>query len=198
MPPFEERAEPAALTTQVVLREISMLRELIEARLDGMDRAIFLTQQYPTLLDKAIVSQTEKTAVGLSALERLHDERFHGVDRRFNELADRVILLSKTNKEMVDAALHSVRDLGNERDRSRELAISKSENAINEQYRGLSILLSEMRKSLDEKINVVNERQTSSEGAKRGGHEVWGYIMGAAGLALAAFSLFRGAGLVHP
>lgn len=65
-----ERADPTALTTAQLLREVALSREVLETRLDASDKAIELLQAYPTELDKAI-----------TALEALLGERFQRIEQ---------------------------------------------------------------------------------------------------------------------
>lgn len=49
-------ADPSVLTTRQTLREVNNLRELIETRLDGIDREFKRVAQFPTDADKALTS----------------------------------------------------------------------------------------------------------------------------------------------
>lgn len=71
--------DPSSLTTSQLHREITMLRELLvredtnnravlETRLDAMDKAIELLQFYPTEVDRTVAN-----------LKELHQEKFNGV-----------------------------------------------------------------------------------------------------------------------
>jgi len=70
--------DPTTLTTEQLRRELSALREILSARLDGMDRATTLLDETVNRIPTAL--QTEITHV-----RELVDERFRTADRRFAE-----------------------------------------------------------------------------------------------------------------
>ena len=72
------RPDPTRLTTDQLRREMSALREILTARLDGMDRATTLLSE--TVNRTPTVIQTE-----IAHVRELVDERFRTADRRFVE-----------------------------------------------------------------------------------------------------------------
>lgn len=70
------RPDPTLLTTAQLRQELGALREIIESRLDGMDRATELLSE--TVNRTPTVIQTE-----ISHVRELDSERFSGVSQRF-------------------------------------------------------------------------------------------------------------------
>lgn len=87
--------DPTALTTLQLSREVLSLRELIEARLDGMDKAIDLLQttanRSPTIGE--VVAETnqrlkaleEHVEAALGQLKELQDEKISAIKDNFEE-----------------------------------------------------------------------------------------------------------------
>ena len=80
--------DPTALTREMILHEVNMLREVLETRLDAMDKAVELLQKYPTDIDSAI-----------GTLKELHGEKFKSIDVRFSD-----------SKTALDAAFASAKE----------------------------------------------------------------------------------------
>jgi hypothetical protein len=72
------RPDPTILTTQQLLREVSMTRDVIETRLSGMDKAIELLQVATDKLPDKIHQATAR-------LQELHEEKFRSIQVQFEE-----------------------------------------------------------------------------------------------------------------
>lgn len=68
--PIPLGADPSVLTTRQMLREVNNLRELIETRLDGIDREFLRVAQFPTDADKALGSCRETLTERLLRVEQ--------------------------------------------------------------------------------------------------------------------------------
>lgn len=90
-PPVRNGADPSALTNQALLREIYLLREIIETRLDGMDKAILLLQAYPTEVDRKV-----------GQLKELMLEMFKSVGDLFAEKEKAVAAAFQATEKAVD------------------------------------------------------------------------------------------------
>lgn len=175
--------DPTILTTQQLNREIGALREIIETRLDGMDKAIELLQ---TLNNHA--QDFVKTEV--SHLQTLHDEKFKSIQNQFIERDTRTEQTSRDSKVAVDAALQAAKEAVGEQNKSSALAIAKSEAATNKQLDGIGTLLNTTAGGLTDKIDDLRTRLTTIEGRSSGGKDVYGYMIAAGGLVIAALVFF--------
>jgi hypothetical protein len=89
--------DPTRLTTEQLRRELATLREILETRLDGMDRATELASMQAVVIREQI-EQTrdrlrEETATEVGQLRGLLEARFDGMDRAIRlhaEIIDRV------------------------------------------------------------------------------------------------------------
>jgi hypothetical protein len=95
---------PPYLTTEELRRDVSALREILQARLDGMDRAAVVLSETVNRTPTAI-----QTAI--SHLKELHEERFDSIALQFRERDVRTEQAAKAGKEALDAALLSAKEL---------------------------------------------------------------------------------------
>lgn len=164
--------DPTILTTQLVDKGIAGLREILlallngqkdvfEARLDAMDKAIRLLQ---SIADRMPAEVDGKVA----NLRTLHDEKFASIQTQFRERDTRTEQSSKDSKVAVDAALQAAKEAVGEQNKSSALAIAKSETATTKQIDQLVVLISTATKGLETTITDVKDRLNRIEGEGRG------------------------------
>jgi hypothetical protein len=174
---FRPIPDPTILTTQQLLREIASVREILESRLNGMDRAIDLLQ-----------SQVDKSP-SIGEMYAKHEEKFHSIQTQFSERDTRTDQTSKDSKVAVDAALQAAKEAVGEQNKSSALAIAKSEASTTKQIDQISVIINSLAKGMDDKIDDIKTRITSMEGHTRGIGDGWGYLVGVIGILSAAASL---------
>ncbi len=130
--------DPTALTTTALLREIANLRENISVRLDAMDKAM-------TLFQENLVRVPTEVQREVGNLKELHGARF--------EQAERALA----------AALHAQKDLALSQDTSNGVAITKAQDATDKQIDAIKAMVEANRKSLDDKIAIINGRLDRGE-----------------------------------
>lgn len=172
--PSTPNPDPTLLTTSALYRAISDLRELIGTRIDGMDKAIVLLQ---TAADRA-PAQVRET---VGQLQELHQEKFSSIALQFEERDTRTEQASAAVKIAVDAALQAQKEAVGEQNKSNALAIAKTEASFTKNIDQIALLIQTGAKAVDDKIDDIKSRVQAMEGAKRGGTELWGYIVGAIG-----------------
>ena len=153
--------DPTILTTSQLVRELSHLRDTIETRLDGMDKATeLLNQNYqrvPTDTDKQI-----------SHLKGLHGEKFVGIQLQFHERDVRSAAAEDAAKVAVNAALQAQKEAAAAQNASNAMAIAKSETATLKQIDGILALLASNNTALNEKVAVINNRLDLKDGKETG------------------------------
>src|SRR6185437_13512206 len=81
--------DPTTLTTEQLRRELSALREILTARLDGMDRATLLLSETvnrtPTQIQTEIAHVRERMQETLSGLGGQAEEKFASIGLQFAE-----------------------------------------------------------------------------------------------------------------
>jgi len=84
-PDWRPVPDPTLLTTQQLLRELAALRELLETRIDGLDR---LLSRRMDDADKAIQAALVSAEKAVTKAETASEKRFEGVNEFRQALAD--------------------------------------------------------------------------------------------------------------
>jgi hypothetical protein len=153
--------DPTTLTTEQLRRELSALREVLTARLDGMDRATSLLSE--TVNRTPTVIQTE-----ISHIRQLVDEKFGSVGQRFDERDVRTDQAAKASKEALDAALLAAKELVSQQNEANAAAADKAEQSTIKQIDQIGIRIDTMQKALDDRLTELKERIDRGEGSTAG------------------------------
>lgn len=178
--------DPTVLTTQSQAAAIAALREIIETRLNGMDKAIELLQ---VTNDKFPLIVTSK----VSNLHELIDEKFNSIDKQFSERDTRTDKVAELNQKAIDAALQAAKEIVNEQNKSSSQAIAKSEASVTKQIDATTVLIESKSKATDGAFGDIKERLTRIEsgavGMITGRNDVetkskdnWAWVFGAVGM----------------
>jgi hypothetical protein len=185
--------DPTVRTSEQLLREISLVREVfnselvgnklvLESRLDGIERAIDLERSRTNEARAAVLAETLH-------LQKLHDEKFKSIEVQFAERDTRTEQTSRDSKVAVDAALQAAKEAVGEQNKSNALANSKMEAAFTKQIDQIGTLLATIQKTSDDKIDDLKSRVLSMESSKKGMGEMWGVIVGVGGLIFGALGI---------
>ena len=179
------RPDPTILTTQQTLREVAMMRELLETRLVALERLLLLNREEMQGVPRQITDQVHQ-------LQMLHEEKFRSVAIQFSERDTRTEQTSRDSKVAVDAALQAAKEAVEKQNQSSALAIAKSEMATIKQMDQIGVLLNSTVTSINDKIDDLKERLTamdgritSSEGRNKGSMDNWFYLFSFIGTAAA-------------
>lgn len=156
--------DPTVLTTQQLIREIAAVREIIEARLVGIDGQLERLEEH--LDDQQCLTRAE-----VAHLQKLHDEKFKSISVQFAERDTRTEQTSKDNKVAIDAALQAQKE-----------AVGKSEVSFTKQIDQLEGGIKTLKEGLDDKIDDVRTRITTVESRAKGIGDSWGWFVGGIGL----------------
>lgn len=191
---FRPVPDPTVLTTEQLRRELSGLRELLEARLSGMDLA---TAHLERRLDELPVlreSLKDELRTLFTAQLALHTEKFNSIQTQFQERDVRVEQTARDTKVAVDAALQAQQAAVQQQNEAFSLSINKSEAGTNKAIDAISNLIQTAERTLNDKINDVKSRLDRGEGQKSGissslafGIATFGLLMGIAGVVVALF-----------
>ena len=155
--------DPDAVSKDELLRENYWLREVIETRLAGSDKALELLQaradKVPSEMDLAI-----------DRLKELHETKFKAHEDKFIAADKNVV-----------TALSAAKELSTEQNKASAAAIAKSEDATNKQLASISQSLSAVEKTKDGEIGDLKERVGAIENTKKGGDNVWAFIVAGIG-----------------
>lgn len=148
------------------------VREM-KARLDAMDKALNLVQQWPTDLDKRLAQLEKVLAVKFEAIESIIAERDRLLTER-TELLQRLFQKQHDGfKELLDQQFHSS-----------QRAVEKSESSMREQLTKVEEVNTTLNQALSDRITQVKDNLNSLESRMKGASNLWSYLLGAAGLLL--------------
>jgi hypothetical protein len=138
--------DPTILTTQQLVAAIAAVREILETRLDAMDTATELNKQNTDKIPSLIEHRVRE-------LEKLHDEKFEGVDKQFVERDARSKQVSELNQKALDAALQAAKD-----------ASGKTESSFTKQIADLTENFTTKNTALEDRLNDLKSRIDRGEG----------------------------------
>jgi hypothetical protein len=150
--------DPTQRSSQQVLRENFWLRELLETRLNGMDKALQLLQAFADRTPTTMDVQHEVTA-----LREVTMVRFDGIKTQLVERDTQIERASKDVKSAVDAAFAAAKEAVGEQNKSNTLAITKSEAGVSEQLKMLGETNKTNFKGIEDKIADMKDRLTIIE-----------------------------------
>ena len=148
--------DPTLLTTQQLMAAISALKELLFTRLDAMDKAV-------VLLSDSVNRVPTDTTREVSHLKTLHEEKFEGIQRQFQERDVRAEQESRNNKVSLDAALQAAKEAVGKQNESFALSIAKSEASTMKQMEQQGQLIGTSNNALESKISDLKDRVTAIE-----------------------------------
>lgn len=177
-PPGEWRPipDPTKLTTEQLRREVSRLREILETRLDGMDRATELASAHVTGVRKEIEQirgrLREETATQVEQLRELLETRLDGMDRaialQFTERDVRAEQAAESAPQALGSALSAQKELVAQQNDANSAATAKAEASFTKQIDQIGTIIQTMEKATDARITELKERIDRGEGSTAG------------------------------
>lgn len=169
-------SDPTPLTTQQLLRENLWLRELIEARIKGIEGRMEASDEAVRLLQR-FADRTPTTMDVGNAVERLREvvfEKFEGVKTQLIERDTMVEKASRDVKSAVDAAFVASKGVSDEQNKSNAASNAKTEASFTKQIDLLGETIKgntkstddkfdDMKKSMDGKLDDIKQRITVIE-----------------------------------
>ncbi len=169
------------------LREIQNLKEKIEIKIESIEKAIAITERYPTLLDTAKTELKELLLVAIGHLKELHEEKFKRIDTMILERDAHIAEAQANRRIAVDSAFVAAEKAVAEQNRTNALAVAKSEATFTKQIDQIMNLMATMAKNTDDKIDDLKTRQKLGEGKAQGIGSLAGVIFSVIG-AIAAIA----------
>lgn len=201
--------DPSTLTTQQLLRELANLRDLFDARLEAMAKAVELLQDFanrtPTTMD---------VQASVDRLREVVEQRFKGVENTFIQNATALTAALQAQEKQAIATTENTSTANNKT----EAFFTKQLDMIGEARKDDSRANDDKLDALKERITIIESRTSVSDpttainlakldekvlrlgsgadissGRSAGMMAMWGLILGAIGLAAgvaAVISLF--------
>lgn len=167
--------DPSLLTTQLVWREISSLKELLQARVTEVEKGIKVA--HDDLV--RVPTEVEKSVGGLQSLmenkifyeNKLSTLQFGFIEKQFAWLEVLRVEQKRDTATAVDAALKAAKEAVAEQNTSNVLAINKSEAATSKSIDELARLVNTGMGNLNDKISEVKDRFIVHDSTSRGKHD---------------------------
>jgi hypothetical protein len=164
---FTPVPDPTFLTTQQLRREQGTLRELIEARLNGMDTATKLLADHvnrvPNDIDKQVRHLMDLFGERMGGLKAETISLGKGIQLQFDERDIRSRAAEDAAKVAVNAALQAQKEAAAAQNESNAAAITKSEGATVKQIDGILALLASNTMAINDKIAGIISRLDRGE-----------------------------------
>lgn len=157
--------DPTVLTTELTLREIANLKELLQSEINHLrdtERRVW----------EELATRAPAIRLEVERLHGLFDQRFKTVELQFNERDKRQDIVAISGRSAIDAALAAQKE-----------SMAKTETAFTKQIDQMQLLINAVAKATDEKIDDLKTRLTLREGQAKGLGEGWGIVVAAGGLA---------------
>lgn len=152
---------PPSLTTEELRRDVSALREILQARLDGMDRATVVLSETVNRTPTAI-------QIAVSHLQELHDERFKSIALQFTERDVRTEQAATASASALAAALQAAKEAVFEQAQAAAKAAEKTELSFTKQIDQIQVQITTVAKGFDDRIGELKERIDRGEGTDSG------------------------------
>jgi hypothetical protein len=164
--------DPSLITGLAIDRAVGNSERVINARIDGMQKAVEVFQadltRVPTTLDRSVGGLREllESQINglrsvifekISKLAEVTDERFAGVAAQFSERDTRTDQRAGDTKLAVDAAFAAAKE-----------ATAKIESGFSKSIDSTQDLLKTTTKATDDKISDIKDRLTSMESRTQG------------------------------
>jgi hypothetical protein len=166
------RPDPSRLTTDQLRRELSGLREVLTARLDGMDRATTLLSETvnrtPTVIQTEIAHVRELIQEKLGTLGGQAEEKFKSIELQFVERDVRTGQAATAAGEALKAALQAAKEAVFEQAQAAAKAADKTELSTTKQIDLIQNQIKTLGESFTDKIDDLKGRIDRGEGSASG------------------------------
>lgn len=178
----DNRSMPVAdVDDAAIYREIENQKAIIDARLDAMDRALAITQGYPTQLDRVMTDLRTQMRAMIDALESLHDQRFGAIDRDLVRRDDHLKEIQSGLSSAMSTAFEAQKELVESHFQANAAKIDKLESSMNKSIDQLNVLIDQSNANTSSKIDDLKTRVQSIESRSQGAGDTVAWIFAGAG-----------------
>jgi hypothetical protein len=160
------------LTTEELRRDVSALREILQARLDGMDRATELLSETvtrtPTQIQTEISHVRELIQEKLGSLGGQAEEKFASIELQFVERDVRTNQAATASAQALAAALQAAKEAVFEQAQAAAKAADKTELSFTKQIDLLLAQIKALSDTFTDRLAELKERIDRGEGSEKG------------------------------
>lgn len=158
-------------------RDLAALKDLIETRLEAMDRAQALFQEN-------LVRVPTETQRAVGTLQSLMDEKFRSVEMQLSLRDKSVAETAALNATALSAALAASKEAVSEQNKSFSLSINKSELATTKLLDAQAEAMRTLGSVMADKLNDLKITQSLVAGGTAGKASLWGFAIGGIGVVI--------------
>jgi hypothetical protein len=163
------------LTTEELRRDVSALREILQARLDGMDRATVVLSETvnrtPTAIETAISHLRELHDERFRSTEHVSQTRLNGIEQQFAERDVRTEQAAIATDSALKAALQAAKEAVFEQSQAAAKAAEKVEQSTTKQIDQIGLRIDTVAQGFDARLTELKERIDRGEGSTSGASE---------------------------
>jgi len=163
---------PAYLTTEELRRDVSALREILQARLDGMDRATVVLSETvnrtPTIIQTEISHVRELMNEKLAKIDGEAAEKFRSIEQQFAERDVRTEQSATASASALAAALQAAKEAVFEQAQAAAKAAEKTELSFTKQIDAIGLQIKTVSDGFGDRIGELKERIDRGEGNSAG------------------------------
>jgi hypothetical protein len=166
------RPDPSRLTTDQLRRELSALREILTARLDGMDTATELlsatVNRTPTVIQTEIAHVRELMQEKLGSLGGSAEEKFKSIELQFQERDVRTNQAATASAQALAAALQAAKEAVFEQAQAAAKAAEKTELSFTKQIDQIQLQIKTIGDGFGDRLAELKERIDRGAGSSEG------------------------------
>jgi hypothetical protein len=163
-------ADPSALATAALFREVAHLKELFNTQIAGVNTRMDAIEKANEVFQDGLTRVPTQVQQEIGHLKELNDEQFRGIDRRFEERDARLEQTARGADTKVEAALAAARQTAD-----------KTEAGLVKQIDSIGTIVNTSITALNEKVDDNKVRLTTIEGRGSGFASSWVIALGALG-----------------
>lgn len=199
-PQISNSGDPSVLTTDLVLREVLHLKELLQTELTSVKKGIEVSHddfvRFPTEVQKAVGGLQLLLETKILYESKLNAQDIKHITERI-DWSDKIRLEQKADSSMaLNAALASAKELVTVTNDSAKQATQKQEAAFNKQIDQLVILAQTMGSNLGDKIADIKDlfikSDSTSKGKTEGVKDFRDWVPWAIAIGLALWTFYKG------
>jgi hypothetical protein len=191
-----ESTDPSDLTTQLVLREIASLKELLQSRLVAVEKVVEGAHEdlvrVPTDVQQAIGGLQDLTDTKITYENKISQLEIKHIEQRFSWIEAIRVEQKRDTIVAVDAAFKAAKDALTEQNNYNRIAQDKSEAAFTKQIDSMINLFSTGINNISDKLGDFKGTVNSMQGNTTGKSQTWVWVVMFGSLFIGAIGMIVG------
>jgi hypothetical protein len=174
-------ADPSALTTASLLREVAHLKELFNTQIGSVEIRMNAIEKASEVFQDGLTRVPTQVQQEIAHLKELHESKFHAIHDKFDVRDVTARHAAEADALALQAAFDAQKGLAASQAESSERAIAKAEAATTKQIDQAIALIGANKASQDAMVGDLKDRVIAIEGRGSGYASSWVIFLGALG-----------------